>query len=820
MNIHWLSYLRKWVFSLLILWVASMLGFSQSSLGSSPHEFEWNSSEWSGALAQLKYRNSNKSKLVVPHGNKGSIIFYLESFELWAPKGKKDVRYQFFKGKSDHGDLLYGYEFEEDLFLAYFVEEQFFIVQPKKNTESQYVRSTSELTHNSDEFICYNSEESLEYRRSHEGLPCQDKSFTQMRLTMLIASTTEWGDYFSTNEEIKQSIIQQVLALNVLYTRELNLTFYLQYSEDLWYGSRSNLPPSNVSKLEDMITFFNHQQNSYDFDLGHVFHRLSTSEKRAEGVAYIGGACKSGVKGSGLTAVQNPNNVAFNIRVLAHEVAHALGAHHTYYATSSACKDLSPSEGHGFEPGLGNSLMGFQGECSLYGNNSITSKALYFHSHSLNEMIKHLNFYRSCGIRTQRSFPPKVEVPFDFYVPKHTAFDLKAKSDSLLLYNWEQYNTDDRPLSIDEADPIMAGFFRDKPMYQSLPPSHSGNVRSFPHKSVQITQNNLSGEVYADVAREINMRLTARSIDQVTCKEVQIGVVDIEPLQIEYPLGGVKLILNAENDAEFYDDIIQIKWNHQSIRNIYMPYYKVDLWLSVDGGQSFPYLLGEQVANIGSASIKLPNIESDQARIKVSARDTRGLHEIYAFNTSNFTIQRKSNSYGGVDFSGKNNKGSQIPNWSVPNIKNSVVNVSLQYSSDNVNFYTLNDSLPVEYKLYVDHLLLSPINGERTYYKLLFKDINGDTYYSNVISVEPQASKVKLYPNPGKGQYIMLQSLSPGFKINRIDIFNAQGHRIATYPLDNNVTEMSVLTQLSPGFYLISVSGEDGLSHIEKYIVQ
>ena len=60
----------------------------------------------------------------------------------------------------------------------------------------------------------------------------------------------------------------------------------------------------------------------------------------------------------------------------------------------------------------------------------------------------------------------------------------------------------------------------------------------------------------------------------------------------------------------------------------------VDIYLSTDGGYTFPNLLVAGTPNDGSASVLVPNLPTSQARIKVKASN----NVFFDINNANFGI--------------------------------------------------------------------------------------------------------------------------------------------------------------------------------------
>src|SRR5690606_19978566 len=120
--------------------------------------------------------------------------------------------------------------------------------------------------------------------------------------------------------------------------------------------------PGSFNLAEQARSFFKNKVES-SFDIGHVFHYLGASSGlRASGVAYLDSSCKDYYKGGGWTGTNSPGSIDFNMQVFGHEIAHQMGADHSFYGKEGSCAGSQRSRGHGLEPGAGSTMMSYQNQ--------------------------------------------------------------------------------------------------------------------------------------------------------------------------------------------------------------------------------------------------------------------------------------------------------------------------------------------------------------------------------------------------------------------------------------------------------------------------
>jgi hypothetical protein len=81
-----------------------------------------------------------------------------------------------------------------------------------------------------------------------------------------------------------------------------------------------------------------------------------------------------------------------------------------------------------------------------------------------------------------------------------------------------------------------------------------------------------------------------------------------------------------------------INWNVAGTASAPVNASNVNIFLSTDGGQTFPLLLASNVPNNGAATVLLPNLTTSLARVKVQAAD----NIFFDISRANFSITSSS----------------------------------------------------------------------------------------------------------------------------------------------------------------------------------
>ncbi len=482
---------------------------------------------------------------------------------------------------------------------------------------------------------------SRDYRESHkENYPkwaaaqSADRATngTQLRTYRLaLACTGEYAQFHGgTVPQVMSAFTTSMNRVNGVFERDVSLRMVMiSNTDDLIYLNGSTDPYSNTNggaMLGQNQTTCDNVIGSANYDIGHVF---STG---GGGVAYLASPCGSN-KAGGVTGGNSPVGDPFDIDYVAHEMGHQWGANHTQ---NNSC---NRSSGAAFEPGSASTIMGYAGICSP---NLQNNSDAHFHNHSYNEMV---NFTvngngNNCAVTTStNNTPPSVSVRSGgFFIPKETAFELTGTATDpdgdLLTYCWEQYNLGPSTASGDNNLTNPSG---NAPIFRSWPPT-SNPTRVFPRISNLVNNTTVIGEHLPTYSRDLTFRCTVRDNAAngggVTDAQVAFEATNSAgPFLVQSPNSPVSWLGNSSQTVSWAvanTDIAPVNCSN------------VDIFLSVDGGYTYPITLLTNTPNDGSATVIIPNISTTSARIKVKASN----NIFFDISNQNFTIQLTStNSY-------------------------------------------------------------------------------------------------------------------------------------------------------------------------------
>ncbi len=441
---------------------------------------------------------------------------------------------------------------------------------------------------------------------------------------LALAATGEYTSYHGgTVPDAMAAMVVSMTRVNGVYEREVAIRMVMVGNNDLLIYTNGGTDPytngNGGTMLGENISTCNSVIGSANYDIGHVF---STG---GGGVAYLNAPCGSN-KAGGVTGSGNPIGDPFDIDYVAHEMGHQFGGNHTQ---NNSC---NRSSGAAFEPGSASTIMGYAGICSPNLQNNSDD---YFHNHSYNEMI---NFSvngngNTCAVVTNTgNGVPTVTVGADgFYIPHSTPFELtpSAASDpdgDALTYCWEEY----------DLGPATAGGDNDltnpsgtQPTFRSWKGT-ADDTRIIPLVDDLVNNTTTIGEHIPDYSRELKFKCTVRD------NRAGGGGVNDDLWTFNMDGNSGPFLVLSPNTAVTYpgNSIQTITWDVAGTDGAPVSCSNVDIYLSVDGGYTFPTLLVSNVPNDGSQDVLIPAGESTTARIKV-----KGSNNIFFdISNTNFTI--------------------------------------------------------------------------------------------------------------------------------------------------------------------------------------
>ena len=273
-----------------------------------------------------------------------------------------------------------------------------------------------------------------------------------------------------------------------------------------------------------------------------------------------------------------------------------------------------------FEPASGSTIQAYAGICAPQ-NLQLNSND-YFHVRSLEEMVAFINNAGtggSCSVNSGTgNFIPAVNVVGGtiFNIPQNTPFALTASGNDgnsdALTYNWEEYDLGPADASDQPPSPTVAA-----PIFRSYPATTSP-TRNFPSLQYILNNNNLPPITYTCggatcVTGEVLPTITRAMIFQVTARDNRAGGGGVNSTTATVNIdGGSGPFKVTAQDAPASPDWTTgssrtVTWNVANTTAIPVLAANVDITLSIDGGQTFPFVLATGVPNNGMANIVVPN---------------------------------------------------------------------------------------------------------------------------------------------------------------------------------------------------------------------
>jgi hypothetical protein len=468
-------------------------------------------------------------------------------------------------------------------------------------------------------------------------------SGTQLRTYRLALAATQEYTAAVGGGTVAGALAAQVLIMNRVdgvYERDLAIRMVVIANNDQIVYVAEPDPYTNTSgstMLGQNQTTLDAVIGTANYDIGHVF---STG---GGGVANLNVPCGAS-KARGVTGLSNPVGDAFSIDYVAHEMGHQWGANHTFNGTVSSCGGGNRSSGSAYEPGSGITIMAYAGIC---GNQNLDPHSIdTFHVKSLEVIVafSQTGNGNTCAVTTATgNTPPTVSVVGGpaFNIPKQTPFVLTATGSDAngdsLTYDWEEYDLGGSTTAVPntDGDGIARPIFR--PYLQVSDPT-----RTFP--SLQYILNNanvppattagglLTGELLPAIARVMTFQVVARdSRPNGGGINTATATVNIDansgPFAVTFPNTPVTITVSDTSNG--------VTWNPANTTASPVSAANVRILASIDGGQTFPYVLTNSTPNDGNQQVFLPPVNTTTARIKIE-----GVNNIF-FDVSdtNFTIQ-------------------------------------------------------------------------------------------------------------------------------------------------------------------------------------
>ena len=445
---------------------------------------------------------------------------------------------------------------------------------------------------------------------------------------LAVAATGEYTTFHGGT--VALALAAQVTSMNRVngvYEREIAITMQLIPNNDLIiYTNASNDPYTNGTPgtmITQNQTNITNVIGSANYDIGHVFGTNSG------GLAGLGVVCSNSNKARGVTGSSAPVGDPFDIDYVAHEIGHQFGANHTQ---NNNCNSVANSR---FEPGSASTIMGYAGICAPNVQNNSDD---YFHSRSLQEMGTFISgSSHTCPVLTNiaNQSPSIVSTNGAVAVPANTPFALTAtatdpNSNNTLVYRWEQYNNQastQPPLATATGGPNFRSFV-----------SSTSPTRYFPSLAALASNGPFTWEVVPSISRTMNFRVTVHDDHQIGgCSDYLATTLNFDatagPFILTYPSAtGISWEVGSPQT---------ITWDVANTNNAAINCQLIKIFMSTNGGASYPILIAEDVPNTGSFELVTPDLPNTTSRIMIMADNGT----FFDVSNNNFSIVAPQNTF-------------------------------------------------------------------------------------------------------------------------------------------------------------------------------
>lgn len=502
-------------------------------------------------------------------------------------------------------------------------------IDPYTNDLSSYIiYSRASLGADSQPFECLTPQDgtlpSLKGDKIPNNKAVDDQKFRTFRLAQ--TCTAEYGNIFATtpgNEfnDIMAQMIITINRVNSVYEIDLGITleFIANQSALVFWGNTGSDPWSGEYNTATQ-NFLNSTINDGDYDIGHNFNTSGGGN-----AGCIGCVCVNGQKGSGMTGRSNPTGDPFDIDYVAHEMGHQFGGYHTMNTCSRSGNNTE------VEPASGSSVMGYAGICGTNVQSNSDAHFNYVNVRDISANIKPGGTSTCAAVITTTNNPPVANAGNDYVIPKSTAFILEGSAtdaDGLgsLTYEWSQNDNAQAPGSGSPQSTWTVG-----PLYRAKMPIASPD-RYMPRLQDVIAGNlTPTWEVTPSVARVMNFAFMVRD------NAIQGAQTADDLMEVTVDGASGPFTVTSQSTAVIWDEGTNetITWNVANTTAAPVSAANVDIFLSLDGGYTYPITLAIGVTNNGTASVIVPTgSATTTARVMV-----RGAGNIfYALNSTNFSI--------------------------------------------------------------------------------------------------------------------------------------------------------------------------------------
>lgn len=664
-------------------------------------------------------------------------------------------------------------------------------------------------------------------------------------------------------------VMEKDLAIHLNIIANNTAVIYLNANTDPYSGATAGSGGAWNAELQTALTSTIGEAN---YDIGHLFGASGGGGN----AGCIGCVCVDGQKGSGFTSPSNnvPAGDTFDIDYVVHEMGHQLGGNHSFsYATEGT--------GVNVEPGSGSTIMGYAGITSY---DVQAHSDAYFTYANIKQIQTNLNT-KTCPVSTPitDNAIPVITFPVvtantsspstSFTIPKSTPYILKGlvtdPNGDAMTYTWE--SIDSAGSTATAANSVASPTKTSGPNFRSFTPSNSPNRYMPAYASVLTGVLSTQWESVNSGARTSKFVFTARDNHASGNQQTSSAGMTVITSNTIGPFAVTSQNTVGESWAQGATKTITWDVNNA---NTLAGSTNVNIKLSIDGGQTFPYTLAADTPNDGTEDIIVPSTPASLT-CRLMVEPTGNIY--YAINSTPFYIgyQVVTNcvtyNYSGVAFNLTNGtntwttKTINVPTAGTISDVNITVNAThsnlqnLQMAvirpggtlatyynqhctgSANMNVTfdsqapTLACASPLEGTFAPTNYNLNSLNGfsQQGNWQFGFRDmVNGaDSGSINSFSIQICSQTTQLlaapefgfenfalYPNPNNGSFTVEFNANSSDKV-AIEVHDMSGRTIyaKSYANSGLFSETLQLANAQAGIYLVTVT--NGSNKIVKRIV-
>lgn len=422
-------------------------------------------------------------------------------------------------------------------------------------------------------------------------------------MTVAFLPTAEWTFLHGNSvESALSAMVELTTRVNAIYERELCVRLVIAAEQDrliqfdLTTDGLTNSNPSTM--LSQATAVYNRLTPGLSCQLRHI---LGTA---GGGIASLSSACSTdpATTGSGL-----PIENFYTVMVVAHEMGHQFGSHHTFAGRGEFC---ASGAGHRVEPGSGSTIMSYAQQC--YPDNIVLQPDLQFHADYLPTMAAKA----ACGgaVVPLENAPPTITLP--------PTLVLRAPGNTPLLLSCTLTDDDGDSVSLswDQIDSgpaayLTQGDLGNNAIIRTFPPSADGN-RVIPKWETLLNDAPSPGELLPTRDRTLKFRAFARD------NRPGGGATSYQDLTIStVSSGGPFSLLTPQDGRKRSGGPLLVTWAVAGTSGGNFQLSNVEISLMQSDDDRNPIILASSTPNDGAEIVTLPDLPISRARIVIRPVD-------------------------------------------------------------------------------------------------------------------------------------------------------------------------------------------------------